>query len=94
MREVEIRVRRLGELDQSLVGVKLMHAAFGPGGPLEDKSLTQAERDRRRELFAAAVGYYGSPTHHRNVRYTNPQDAAEVVLLANNLIRIAEDAAA
>lgn len=93
MREVEIRVRRLAELPDASHGVNLMRNAFGPGGRLEDRSLVKAERERRAELFASAVGYYGSPTHHRQVTYADPQDAAEVVLFANNLIRVAEDAA-
>lgn len=93
MREVEIRVRELAGLDQSLIGLDLMRRAFGPGCSLEDVSLVKAERERRADLFAAAVGYYGSPTHHRNVTYSDTQDAAEVVLFANNLLRVAEDAA-
>jgi uncharacterized protein (TIGR02391 family) len=92
MREVEERVRHVSGLgDQS--GVPLMRAAFGTGCPLEDKTLDAGERRARADLFAGAFGVHRNATGHQAVDYRDPQEAAEAVLLANNLLRHLDRAA-
>jgi uncharacterized protein (TIGR02391 family) len=88
MREVEIRVRELANFDSSLIGVKLMRKAFGNGGALANPSLDAGERVGIMELFAGAIGTFKNPPSHRQVDYSNPAEASEVVLLADLLMRI------
>jgi uncharacterized protein (TIGR02391 family) len=90
MREVEIRVRELIGADSSLVGVRLMRTAFGDGGKLADPNLDPGERVGRVELFAGAIGTFKNPPSHRQVDYSNPTEASEVVLLADLLMRLLE----
>jgi uncharacterized protein (TIGR02391 family) len=87
MREVEDRVRFEAPTVATLVGVDLMKNAFKQGGPLADPDLVAGERVARMEMFAGAFGVHRNPAGHGLVDYTDPQEAAEVVLLANNLLR-------
>jgi uncharacterized protein (TIGR02391 family) len=87
MREVEDQVRFEAPSLAGLVGVELMKNAFKPNGPLADPGLVAGERVGRMELFAGALGVHRNPPGHGLVDYTDPQEAAEVVLLANNLLR-------
>jgi uncharacterized protein (TIGR02391 family) len=88
MRSVEVRVREMGGFSDSEVGVKLMRKAFGPTGPLADVSLDPGEQEARRELFSGAIGTIKNPTSHREVRYDDPTEASEAILLADLLMRI------
>lgn len=40
------------------------------------------------EMFAGAIGLFKNPPSHRRVDYSDPTEAAEVVLLADLLLRI------
>lgn len=88
MREVEIRVRELARAESSLLGVKLMRKAFGDGGALANSGLDAGERVGIMELFAGAIGTFKNPSSHRQVDYSNPTEASEVVLLADLLMRL------
>lgn len=89
MKEVEVRVRELASLPADLVGVKLMRKAFHPeDGLLTDQSHEGGERQARMELFAGAIGSFKNPASHRTVKYDDPTEASEVVLVADLLMRI------
>jgi uncharacterized protein (TIGR02391 family) len=91
MKAVEVAVRSAASLPQSLLGVKLMRTAFGPeSGPLTDMPADAGERVDRMELFAGAIGSYKNPHSHRNVALDDPDEAAELILLANHLLRIVD----
>ena len=90
MRTVEEEVRRASGL--SLDGVRLMGAAFGTTGPLTDPELHPSEREALAPLFIGAIGTYKNPGSHRTVNVDDPQEAAEAILLANNLLRILDRA--
>lgn len=87
MREVEDRVRFNAPAVGGLIGVDLMKQAFKTSGPLADPGLPPGERAGRMDLFAGAIGVHRNPPAHGLVDYSDPQEAAEVVLLANNLLR-------
>jgi uncharacterized protein (TIGR02391 family) len=85
-RVVEDRVRHHSQVENE-VGVKLMRASFGPGATLADPELERGEISGRADLFAGAIGVHRNATGHQIVDYSDPQEAAEAVLLANNLLR-------
>lgn len=90
MKAVEIAVREASGLS-NLIGVDLMRRAFGPnGGPLTDMGADGGERTGRMELFAGAIGSFKNPLSHRDVNLDDPNEALELILLANHLLRIVD----
>ncbi|MFG2394582.1 TIGR02391 family protein [Streptomyces lavendulae] len=85
-------------LDNSLVGVKLMRAAFQPaqngkaGGPLADTEAEGGEQEAASALFAGAMGAYKNPASHRTVDFDDPIEAAEIIQFADLLLRQVERA--
>lgn len=90
IREIEVAVRNAGNFPATLVGDKLMRAAFAPAtGPLCDKQLPPGEQEAMSHLFAGAFGLYRNSTAHRYVP-TQPGEAAEVIMFASQLLRIVD----
>jgi uncharacterized protein (TIGR02391 family) len=72
-----------------------MRSAFNPeNGPLADRQLDPGERVGVMELFAGAIGTFKNPPSHRQVDYTDPTEASEVILLADLLMRLLDRIAA
>lgn len=91
MKSVEVAVRDAAGLQPSDLGVALMRKAFHKEtGILTDLSAEEGERDARAHLFAGAIGSYKNPHSHRNVALEDPDEAAEIILLANHLLRIVD----
>jgi len=91
MRDVEIRVRELGQFDDETLGVNLMRTAFRaspPTGPLADPAQLAAERQGTSDLFAGAIAVFKNPASHLQVNFDAPTIAAEIVLLADLLLRM------
>jgi uncharacterized protein (TIGR02391 family) len=88
MREVEIRVRDLAAEPVSTIGVNLMKKAFNAGGTLADPALDPGERDATMALFWGAIGVFKNPSSHRQVRFEDPGEAADVIQLADLLHRL------
>lgn len=97
-REVEVAVRQAGGFGPNDYGTELMRAAFKPAskndqpvtpGPLTDTQLPIAEQRAMADLFSGAIGLYKNPQSHRHVP-TNPEDAAEVIVFASQLLRIVD----
>jgi uncharacterized protein (TIGR02391 family) len=89
MKAVEVVTREAAGLPNDLIGVKLMRKAFDPkDGPLTDMEAEESEREARSALFAGAIGSYKNPHSHRDVQLNDPAEAAEIVMLANHLLRI------
>lgn len=90
-KEVEIRVRTLSGGDNTDIGVNLMRKAFhAETGPLTDKTQVSSERQAISDLFAGSIGSFKNPSSHRDVDFTDPAEVAELIMLADQLIRIAE----
>src|SRR3989338_2332327 len=90
-KEIEVRVRKKAGLSDSDIGVSLMRTAFNPkDGVLTEKSVSAGEQVARMELFAGAIGTYKNPSSHREVNLTDPKEAADIIHLANQLLRIVE----
>jgi uncharacterized protein (TIGR02391 family) len=91
MKAVEVAVRDAGQFGASDLGRDLMRKAFHPeNGPLTDKSAESGERQALSDLFAGAIGAYKNPHSHRRVSLDDPDEAAEIILLANHLLRIVD----
>lgn len=86
--EVEDRARRAARLAATDFGEALFRRAFGETGPLSDPAAAPAERLALAHLFAGAYGVFRSPRAHRRVPLNDPAEAVEIVLLANQLLRI------
>ncbi len=90
-KEVEVRVRELASLPVTLLGYELMRKAFNPeNGKLTNLGQVMAERQSTSDLFAGAIGLFKNPSSHRDVNWEDPQECAELIYLANHLLRIAE----
>lgn len=88
MKEVEVAVRRTAGLPDDKLGVDLMNQAFREGGPLWRNSLHRGESIAQMNLFAGAIGLFKNPSSHRRVSYDDATLAAEVILLADLLLRV------
>lgn len=63
--------------------------AFGEdSGALADTEADGGEQVATMNLFAGAIGAFKNPASHRTVDYADPTEAAEVVLLADLLMRL------
>ncbi|MDN5003977.1 TIGR02391 family protein [Bradyrhizobium sp. GCM10027634] len=91
MKAVEVYVREAGGFKNSDIGQDLMRRAFHEdNGPLTDPAAERSERQARSALFAGAIGCYKNPHSHRDVDINGPDEALEIVLLANHLLRIVD----
>ena len=90
-KEVEVRVRKVTSLSQELFGIELMRQAFhSDTGRLTDKNYPKAEREATAHLFAGAIGLFKNPSSHRDVNLEDPSECAELIYLANYLLRTIE----
>ena len=91
MKAVEVYVRDAGGFSADELGTDLMRKAFhDETGPLTEKSVAKSERQATSALFAGAIGSYKNPHSHRDVDLTDPDEAMEIVSLANHLLRIVD----
>ncbi|MBF0678052.1 MAG: TIGR02391 family protein [Devosia sp.] len=91
MKAVEVAVRNASNSPHKLIGVNLMRAAFHPeNGILSDMDTEFSEREARMALFAGAIGSYKNPQSHRDVNLEHPEEAIEIIMLANHLLRIVD----
>lgn len=102
MKAVEVAVREAIGAPTTLLGVNLMREAFRPApkpdappdakpaGKLTDVIADPGEQVARMEFFAGSIGSYKNPQSHRRVALDDPDEAAEIVMLANHLLRIVD----
>jgi uncharacterized protein (TIGR02391 family) len=91
MKAVEVAVRDAAGLQATDIGAPLMRKAFDVhNGSLTDPKAVPAERQALSDLFAGAIGVYKNPHSHRNVALDDPDETAEIILLANHLLRIVD----
>ena len=95
LKEVEVQVRSAGGFAETDIGVDLVTQAFRPdSGPLADTAAPRSEQEGVMQLFRGAFAAYRNPVSHRHIAFADPGEAAEVLLLANLLLRITDRAAA
>jgi uncharacterized protein (TIGR02391 family) len=89
MKAVEVATREAAGLAAADLSTKLMRKAFDvEHGRLSDKTAEPSERQALSDLFAGAIGAYKNPQSHRNVALDDPNEVAEIIMLANHLLRI------
>lgn len=90
-KEVEIRVRNAASLPPEGYGTDLMRKVFHPEtGVLTDTGRPMSERQATSDLFAGAIGLFKNPASHRDVNWEDPGECAELIYLANHLLRMVE----
>jgi uncharacterized protein (TIGR02391 family) len=90
-REVEIVVREASGLQDELVGVPLVRAAFSyPNGRLTVPGMPEAEATSVQHLFAGAIGYLKNPSSHRRVDEIDGKRTLRLILFASELVNIVE----
>lgn len=90
-KQVEVGVRKKGNFGANELGTQLMRKAFHPdSGPLTDLNALQAERQALSDLFVGAIGSYKNPHSHRDVTINDPEEAAEMIILASHLLKIVD----
>lgn len=95
MGQVEVRLRKLSGAGNEMIGVPLARHALHPEtGPLADRALAAGEREAISHLFAGALGAFKNPTSHRVVDFDEPAVAADIILLADLLMRLLDRAPA
>jgi uncharacterized protein (TIGR02391 family) len=88
-------VRELSGAPEALIGVRLMREAFKTDGVLWDPNVDGGESEAMMALFRGAIGVFKNPSSHRAADYgLDPVQASEVVLLADLLLRLLDDASA
>ena len=88
---VEVAVRESAGMSAAEYGTKLMRAAFHPEtGPLTDLNAEPSERAARSDLFAGLIGSYKNPRSHRDVNIDHAEEAVEIIMFANHLLRIVD----
>jgi len=91
MKAVEVAVREAGGFGAGDLGTNLMRSAFHVDtGPLTDPKAERSERQARSDLFAGAIGSYKNAQSHRDVNIQDADEAYELVMLANHLLRIVD----
>jgi uncharacterized protein (TIGR02391 family) len=88
MKEVEVALRDAARLGPDAIGTGLVTEAMKAGGPFAISGVVPAEQVAFMNLFQGALGAFKNPSSHRAVEYDDPAEAADVIHLADLLLRI------
>ena len=91
MKAVEVQVREVAGFTNADHGKDMIARAFNAKtGPLRDDAAEPSEREAMAALVTGAYGLYRNSYAHRNVDHNDADEAAEIIMLANHLLRIVD----
>jgi uncharacterized protein (TIGR02391 family) len=91
MKAFEVAVRKAAGYNDADYGAPMIVRAFHEdSGPLRDPAAQPAERKSLRCFVDGAFGLYRNAFAHRNVALADPDEAAEIILVASHLLRIVD----
>ena len=89
MKEVEVALRSAAGFGPDKYGRQLVTDALRVGsGTFVISDETPAEQEGFLQLFLGAVTAFKNPSSHRTVEYSDPDEAADIVHLADLLLRV------
>lgn len=89
MKEVEVALREAAGFGPDKYGRQLVTDALRLGtGSFVISAETPAEQEGFLQLFLGAVTAFKNPSSHRTVEYSDPDEAADIVHLADLLLRV------
>jgi len=89
-KELEVAIRDTSGLQFEDNGVEMAKKAFDPEhGVLSDSTKPETERNALHQLMVGAIGSYGNPHSHRNMKLSSAE-ACEMIVLASHLLKIVE----
>jgi uncharacterized protein (TIGR02391 family) len=91
-RHLEELVRSKAQLPPQVIGADLMSRAFNPsqGVLTHPNALTTAEQEGFHLLLRGVIMWFKNPSSHRTVGYADPEEAAQVLALANLLLDLVD----
>lgn len=88
MHTVDVALREAAGFGAEKYGDGLVTQALRHDGPFAITASTPSETEAFLQLFKGAIGAFKNPASHRVVEYDEPAEAADIIHLADLLLRI------
>jgi uncharacterized protein (TIGR02391 family) len=89
---LEVRLRKIADLPDDLVGIKLAGKALGGESPRVVLSKQKAEQEGAHFLFSGAFSFLRNPAHHRPLGEQRPERVLQVIAFVDYLLDVLQGA--